>query len=225
MVEVGVERPAESEQFVLTRRSALDPAATEFFKDGRYMLSGESLSLTPEEMVDYLAALVKAVYLSACELHPIACASNTEEIPSVGAASITGAASGQPSNARRTTGPSAGGQPVFETLERRSLLSATLESGLLRVDGTAGDDQISIERGSRWFDFGRSTPGSGTYDFKLRWGGKVRQLYWVYPVPNQDDTAKRVDPPSNVSSTGTSPTHTVSPAPRVMARSRTVCPA
>ncbi|MDQ3143914.1 MAG: phosphopyruvate hydratase [Pseudomonadota bacterium] len=37
---------------------ALDPAATEFFKDGKYVLSGESLSLTPDEMVDYLAALV-----------------------------------------------------------------------------------------------------------------------------------------------------------------------
>ena len=48
-----------------------------------------------------------------------------------------------------TASPSAGGQPVFETLERRALLSATMESGLLRVDGTAGDDQVSIERGSR----------------------------------------------------------------------------
>ncbi len=36
---------------------ALDPAASEFFKDGCYLLSGENLSLTPEKMVDYLAAL------------------------------------------------------------------------------------------------------------------------------------------------------------------------
>ena len=36
---------------------ALDPAASEFFKDGRYVLAGEEKSLTPEEMVDYLEAL------------------------------------------------------------------------------------------------------------------------------------------------------------------------
>jgi enolase len=36
---------------------ALDPAATEFFKNGRYEISGEGLSLTPHEMVDYYAAL------------------------------------------------------------------------------------------------------------------------------------------------------------------------
>ncbi len=38
---------------------ALDCAATEFFKNGKYEISGEKLSLTPEKMADYLAALVK----------------------------------------------------------------------------------------------------------------------------------------------------------------------
>ena len=37
---------------------ALDPAATEFFKDGAYVLSGEEKSLSPEQMVDYFEALV-----------------------------------------------------------------------------------------------------------------------------------------------------------------------
>ena len=37
---------------------ALDPAATEFFKNGRYELAGEGKSLTPIEMVDYYADLV-----------------------------------------------------------------------------------------------------------------------------------------------------------------------
>ena len=37
---------------------ALDCAATEFFKNGKYEISGEGLSLSPEEMADYLAALV-----------------------------------------------------------------------------------------------------------------------------------------------------------------------
>ncbi|MDE2302949.1 MAG: phosphopyruvate hydratase [Sphingomonadales bacterium] len=36
---------------------ALDCAATEFFRDGRYEISGEKLSLSPVEMADYLAAL------------------------------------------------------------------------------------------------------------------------------------------------------------------------
>jgi enolase len=36
---------------------ALDPASSEFFHDGKYEISGEGLSLTPHEMVDYYAAL------------------------------------------------------------------------------------------------------------------------------------------------------------------------
>jgi enolase len=36
---------------------ALDPAATEFFKNGKYEISGEGLSLSPQEMADYYAAL------------------------------------------------------------------------------------------------------------------------------------------------------------------------
>ena len=36
---------------------ALDPAASEFFKAGRYELTGEGKSLTPHEMVDYYADL------------------------------------------------------------------------------------------------------------------------------------------------------------------------
>ena len=38
---------------------ALDCAATEFFRNGRYEISGEGLSLSPVEMADYLAALAK----------------------------------------------------------------------------------------------------------------------------------------------------------------------
>jgi enolase len=43
---------------------ALDPAATEFFKNGRYELVGEGKSLSPMEMVDYYADL--------CARYPIA---------------------------------------------------------------------------------------------------------------------------------------------------------
>ncbi|WP_170463307.1 phosphopyruvate hydratase [Ruegeria arenilitoris] len=38
---------------------ALDCAATEYYKDGKYVLSGENISLTSEENAEYLAALVK----------------------------------------------------------------------------------------------------------------------------------------------------------------------
>ena len=43
---------------------ALDPAATEFFKDGRYELVGEGKSLSPSEMADY--------YVDLCVRYPIA---------------------------------------------------------------------------------------------------------------------------------------------------------
>jgi enolase len=36
---------------------ALDPAATEFFHDGHYVLASENLTLTPAQMVDYWASL------------------------------------------------------------------------------------------------------------------------------------------------------------------------
>lgn len=38
---------------------ALDCAASEFFRDGKYEISGENLSLSPIEMADYLAALCR----------------------------------------------------------------------------------------------------------------------------------------------------------------------
>ncbi len=38
---------------------ALDCAATEFFKNGKYEISGEGLSLSPHQMADYLGALAK----------------------------------------------------------------------------------------------------------------------------------------------------------------------
>jgi len=42
---------------------ALDAAATEFFRDGKYEISGEGLSLSPEQMAGYLADL--------CDAYPI----------------------------------------------------------------------------------------------------------------------------------------------------------
>ena len=52
--------------------------------------------------------------------------------------------------------------------------------------------QRSIERGVRTLDFGRSTPGDGTYQFKEQWGAVPEQLEWEYvlgaghSLPNSD---------------------------------------
>lgn len=36
------------------------------------------------------------------------------------------------------------------------------------------------DRGFRSFDFGRSTPGEGTFHFKKQWGAEPRELVWEY---------------------------------------------
>ncbi len=46
---------------------ALDCAATEFFKAGKYEISGEGLSLSPVQMADYLAELTKAYPIRSIE--------------------------------------------------------------------------------------------------------------------------------------------------------------
>jgi serine/alanine adding enzyme len=40
--------------------------------------------------------------------------------------------------------------------------------------------RFAISMGARMFDFGRSTPGEGTYGFKKQWGARTVQLYWQY---------------------------------------------
>jgi serine/alanine adding enzyme len=44
--------------------------------------------------------------------------------------------------------------------------------------------EFGCENGYKFFDFGRSTPGEGTYKFKEQWGAKPVQLYWYYWLPN-----------------------------------------
>ena len=46
---------------------ALDCAATEFFKNGKYEISGENLSLSPTQMADYLADLCSAYPIRSIE--------------------------------------------------------------------------------------------------------------------------------------------------------------
>jgi len=38
--------------------------------------------------------------------------------------------------------------------------------------------QFSIKAGANLFDFGRSTPNSGTYRFKAQWGAQPNPLHW-----------------------------------------------
>jgi FemAB-related protein (PEP-CTERM system-associated) len=40
--------------------------------------------------------------------------------------------------------------------------------------------QDAIAGGARTFDFGRSTPHDGTYQFKEQWGAAPEQLWWEY---------------------------------------------
>jgi serine/alanine adding enzyme len=40
--------------------------------------------------------------------------------------------------------------------------------------------EFACRSGYRVFDFGRSTPGEGTYRFKEQWGAKPHPLYWYY---------------------------------------------
>jgi serine/alanine adding enzyme len=46
--------------------------------------------------------------------------------------------------------------------------------------------RFACESGYRVFDFGRSTPGEGTYKFKEQWGARPLQLYWHYWMRNGD---------------------------------------
>ena len=40
--------------------------------------------------------------------------------------------------------------------------------------------QLGVERRLRTFDFGRSTPGEGTFHFKRQWGAQPHELVWEY---------------------------------------------
>jgi FemAB-related protein (PEP-CTERM system-associated) len=47
--------------------------------------------------------------------------------------------------------------------------------------------KFAAGRGFRNFDFGRSTPGAGTYDFKRQWGAQPHPLTWEYWLASGDD--------------------------------------
>ena len=44
--------------------------------------------------------------------------------------------------------------------------------------------EFACRQGFRVFDFGRSSPDSGTFKFKAQWGAAPVPLYWHYWVRN-----------------------------------------
>jgi len=53
----------------------------------------------------------------------------------------------------------------------------------------------AIEHGSATFDFGRSTPASGTYQFKRQWGCREEPTTWQYVLRRGELDAVRPDSP------------------------------
>lgn len=47
--------------------------------------------------------------------------------------------------------------------------------------------QSAIRAGCTTFDFGRSTPGTGTYRFKAQWGAEPQQLHWHYLLQHDNE--------------------------------------
>ncbi len=54
--------------------------------------------------------------------------------------------------------------------------------------------RFALARGFRHFDFGRSTPGAGTYDFKRQWGAKPHELNWEYWLASGDEALPDLSP-------------------------------
>jgi FemAB-related protein (PEP-CTERM system-associated) len=46
---------------------------------------------------------------------------------------------------------------------------------------------FATDQGYKYFDFGRSTPGEGTYRFKEQWGAKPLPLTWTFIGPDGDE--------------------------------------
>jgi len=57
---------------------------------------------------------------------------------------------------------------------------------------------LATENGCSHFDFGRSTPGEGTYRFKRQWGAEPRSLYWYEingsKIASNNRTKNRLQP-------------------------------
>lgn len=55
----------------------------------------------------------------------------------------------------------------------------------------------AIARGSRVFDFGRSSKDTGTYKFKAQWGAQPYQAHWQYFIRKGSAEDMRPDQAGN----------------------------
>lgn len=53
--------------------------------------------------------------------------------------------------------------------------------------------KYSCDNGYKYFDFGRSTPGEGTYKFKRQWGAEPEPLFWYEYSINKNESEKEFD--------------------------------
>lgn len=51
--------------------------------------------------------------------------------------------------------------------------------------------RYASDSGYKEFDFGRSTPGEGTYKFKEQWGAEPSPLYWYSITSNGGNPMRR----------------------------------
>jgi hypothetical protein len=51
-----------------------------------------------------------------------------------------------------------------------------------------------IASGARLFNFGRCSPDSGTYRFKMQWGGRAEPLAWYQQTDRPGETAATPSP-------------------------------
>lgn len=56
--------------------------------------------------------------------------------------------------------------------------------------------KYASDNGYGFFDFGRSTPGEGTYKFKEQWGAKPVELHWYYVNVSGQEKAPQAYPPN-----------------------------
>jgi len=47
--------------------------------------------------------------------------------------------------------------------------------------------KFSVKNKYSYFDFGRSSKNTGTYNFKKQWGAKPKQLYWHYTLAEKEE--------------------------------------
>ena len=54
--------------------------------------------------------------------------------------------------------------------------------------------EYACENGFKTFDFGRSTPGEGTYKFKKQWGAVEKPLHWtIFSTQEMDNVVSETD--------------------------------